>query len=306
MTSEDHAAATQQHAAAHAESSPSLGLRCVGEVVGTFVLILFGCGAVHSAVLTGALAGLWQVAIVWGVSIMLACYLVGGLSGAHINPAITVSLAAWGRFAWRDVVPYVLSQVFGAFVAAAFLYLMFSPYLRMREEAKGIVRGEAGSELTAMCYGEYYPNPGDLSTSPGRYSAREHEMFNRLVSHPTAFFAEAVGTLLLALVVFATTDPRNRGGPPDRLAPVFIGLTVAGLITFIAPLTQGCFNPARDFGPRLFASLAGWGSVALPGSQGISFLTVYIAAPIVGAVLGGAIYTLVLRKGVSDEVQRAS
>src|SRR5437763_14719484 len=96
-----------------------MALRCLGEVLGTFLLVFFGCGAVHVAVLTGALAGLWQVAIVWAVAIMVAIYVVGGISGAHINPAISVALAAWGRFRWADVAPYVVAQFAGAFVAAA-------------------------------------------------------------------------------------------------------------------------------------------------------------------------------------------
>src|SRR5215475_2058293 len=88
-----------------------LGRMCMGEVLGTYLLILFGCGAVHSAVLTGAQSGLWQVAIVWGVAIMMACYTVGAVSGAHINPAITIALAAFGRFAWRHTPAYIVSQV---------------------------------------------------------------------------------------------------------------------------------------------------------------------------------------------------
>lgn len=79
------------------------------------------------------------------------------------------------------------------------------------------------------------------------------------------------------------------------MAPVFIGLRVSALISVIAPLTQACFNPARDFGPRLFAFLAGWGSVAMPGTRGAGFLTVYIIAPILGAITGSGLYLHVLR-----------
>ena len=91
----------------------------LAEFLGTFILVFFGCGAVHSAVLTGAQSGLWQVAIVWGVAIMLAAYTVGPISGAHINPAMTLALAAWGRFEWNRVAFYVASQLCGAFAAAA-------------------------------------------------------------------------------------------------------------------------------------------------------------------------------------------
>jgi glycerol uptake facilitator protein len=272
----------------------SLGARCLAEGLGTFVLVFFGCGAVHAAVLTSAQSGLWQVAIVWGVAIMVAVYVFGAISGAHINPAITVALAAWGRASWQQVLPYVLSQVAGAFVAAAALFGLFHSQLAAKESEKNVARSQWGSEITAMCYGEYFPSPA-AATAEGPYRNADHEALSGQVSHATAFFAEVLGTLLLALAVFALTDGRNPGAPPGYLAPVFIGLTVAILISVIAPLTQACFNPARDFGPRLFAYLAGWGKVAIPGPNGIGFLTVYVLAPIVGAGAGGGLYERVIR-----------
>lgn len=278
-----------------AERVPSLPGRCLAEVVGTYILVFFGCGAVHAAVLTGAQSGVWQVAIVWGAAIMAAAYVVGAISGAHINPAITVAFAVWGRCRWADVGPYVLSQVFGAFLAAATLFVFFAGFLSAKENAKGVTRGEPGSEITAMCYCEYFPNPGSLGAGREPYSAAEHEKLRGLLSEPIACFSEIVGTLLLALVVFAVSDPRNRGAPVGYLAPVFIGLTVAILISVIAPLTQACFNPARDFGPRLFAALAGWGRIALPGQNTTGFITVYILSPTLGAVAGGGLYQRLLR-----------
>jgi glycerol uptake facilitator protein len=268
--------------------------KCLAELMGTFLLVFFGCGVVHSAVLTGSQSGLWQVAIVWGVAVMLAIYVFRAISGAHINPAITLALAARGRFCWRLVIPYVLSQLAGAFVAAAALFVLFGPLLDAKEQEKQVTRGKPGSEITAMCYGEYFPSPGPVASAAGPYSQEAHARLNATVTHWGAFLAETLGTLILALVVFAVTD-RNRGGPTATLAPVFIGLTVSALISIIAPLTQACFNPARDFGPRLFACLAGWGSVAIPGPTPSGFFTVYIAAPIVGAVLGAGIYDLSVR-----------
>src|SRR5690606_14038767 len=131
--------------------------------VGTFILIFFGCGAVHSAVLLGALAGLWQIAIVWGVAIMLAIHAVGAISGAHINPAITVAMYCWDGFRRERVLPYIAAQFLGAFLAAACLFTLFSPALREVEQRKGVVRGQPGSEITATCYGEYFPAPGGLA-----------------------------------------------------------------------------------------------------------------------------------------------
>jgi glycerol uptake facilitator protein len=269
--------------------------KCFAEFLGTYLLVLLGCGVVHSAVLTGSQSGLWQVAVVWGLAIMLAIYVTGAASGAHINPAMTLAFAARGRFPWSLVPPYVVSQLLGAFAAAATLFVLFGPFLAVREQEKQVVRGRPGSEITAMCYGEYFPSPGPLANSAGPYSEETHRQLKSLVSEPMACFAEALGTLILALVVFAVTDPRNSGGPGGRLAPVFIGLTVSALISVIAPLTQACFNPARDFGPRLFAYVAGWGRVAIPGPTPTGFLTVYIAAPVVGALIGAAIYDLCLR-----------
>src|SRR5438477_9609962 len=111
------------------QATPSLRARCLAEVLGTFLLVFFGCGAVHSAVLMGAQAGLWQVAIVWGVAIMVAVYVVGNISGAHINPAITLALAVWKRFPWGEVPMYIAAQLIGAMLAAATLFGLYQPYL---------------------------------------------------------------------------------------------------------------------------------------------------------------------------------
>src|SRR5580765_3637834 len=183
----------------------TLTARCVAEAIGTFILVFFGCGSVHAAILMGAQSGLWQVAIVWGVAIMVAVYVVGGVSGAHINPAITITLAMWGRFTWRDVLSYIAFQLFGAASAAAILFVLFSPYLEQREKERGVTRGKQGSEITAMCYGEYFPDPGGVSTD--RNLKTDSDVESRLqagraaLSMPVAFLAEVIGSLLLALVV---------------------------------------------------------------------------------------------------------
>lgn len=247
----------------------SLTKAMIGEIVGTFILVFFGCGAVHSAVLTDGLTGLWQIGIVWGLAIMLAAYTVGSLSGAHINPAMTIALAAFGRFYWTRVPQYVAAQIVGAALAAVALFGLFHGYL---DQVEG---GSQRTTATAKCYGEYFGLDGN-------------------VSHGQAFGAEVLGTALLALVVFATTDERNRGKPAETFAPVVIGLVVTALICVIAPLTQACFNPARDFGPRLVAYYAGWGEVAIPGPNGNGFVTVYVVAPIVGALVGAAVYEFVV------------
>jgi len=255
--------------------------------VGTFILVFFGIGTIHAAVLTGAQQGLWQVAVVWGSAISLAIYAIGAISGAHMNPAMTLSFAVFRGFSWRQVPWYVLSQFLGAFLAAAVLYAMFRGVLSQFEAAHRIVRGMAGSELSAMVYGEYFPNPS---------VAASRAWMNVAVSLPQAMLAEGVGTAFLAFFVFAVTDARNQSGPGRRLTPVFIGLTVSIIISVVAPLTQAGLNPARDFGPRLFAYWAGWGPIAIPGPRG-GFLTVYILSPLAGAILGSALYQFAIAAG---------
>lgn len=274
---------------------PTLLQAALAEVLGTFLLVLFGCGAVHTAVLTGAQTGLWQVAIVWGVAIMLAAYVCGGISGAHINPAMTIALAIWGRFEWARVPSYILAQVSGAILAATVLFVLYGPLIEKKEQEKQVKRGDLGSIVTATCYCEYYPAPGGLASDKKVFEAKDWTELSAAAPFPVAFGAEVLGTAVLALVVFAVSDSRNTSGPPAALAPVFIGLCVATLISIIAPLTQACFNPARDFGPRLFAYFAGWGEAAIPGPNGHGFFTVYILAPIIGAALGGGMYERVLR-----------
>jgi glycerol uptake facilitator protein len=273
----------------------------LAEGLGTFILVLFGCGAVHSAVLTGAQSGLWQVAIVWGCGVAFAIYCVGAVSGAHINPAITITLATWGRFPWSRVGPYIAVQMAGAFLAAGALFVIYGPSLKAKEDAIGVKRGELGSIVTASCYGEFYPNPGGALTAEGQWSDSHWMAFQARATFREAFVAEVLCTAILALVVFAATDGRNSGAPAGYLAPLVIGLTVACLISIIAPLTQCCLNPARDFGPRLFTFLFGWGSAALPGPNGHGFFTVYILAPILGAIAGGGIYDGLVRPAFGEK-----
>lgn len=253
----------------------------IGEFVGTFILAFFGCGSVCAAVTTGAQVGVFQVAIVWGLGIATAIYLTASLSGAHLNPAVTISLAAWGHFPGRRVPGYILTQMIGAFTAAAMLYVIFGGAITEFEAKNKIVRGQAGSEASAMVFGEFYPNPLGkplAEANPGR------------MSQTRAFVAEVVGTGILLLVIFCATDERN-GSRPQILTAATIGLTITMLISLLGPLTMACFNPARDLGPRLFSSLAGWGSVPFT-ANGMGWLTVYLIAPIVGGLLGGAIYRL--------------
>lgn len=262
----------------------------LGELAGTFLLVFFGCGSVCAAVLTGAQVGILQVAIIGGLGIATAIYLTGSLSGAHLNPAVTVSLAAWVGFPRHRVLPYCAVQLVGAFLAAATLYLVFSDALRVYEQSHAIVRGTPGSEATAMVFGEFFPNPGGAPLTP--------EM-RAVISGPAAFAAEMVGTAILLLVICAVNDPRN-SARPRALTAASMGLTVTLLISVIGPLTMACFNPARDLGPRLFSSLAGWGSVPFE-ANGLGWLTVYIVAPFCGTLVGGGLYRLVFPPPIAPQ-----
>lgn len=258
---------------------------CVAEAIGTYILVFFGVGSVHAAVLTCAQSGIWQLAVVWGVAIALAIYATSAVSGTHINPAITITFVAFRGFPIHKAPWYIGAQMLGAFLAAATLHVLFGGLLEEFELAAGIVRGQAGSELSAMVYGEYFPNPMIAVTLPWAKTA---------VSIHQAMLAEGIGTAFLAFFVFALTDEHNSKGPGNLLAPLFIGLTVAIVISIIAPLTQSGLNPARDFGPRLFAYLAGWRSIAIPGPNG-GFFIVYILSPVIGALAGAAIYQYAVR-----------
>jgi glycerol uptake facilitator protein len=256
-----------------------------GEFAGTFLLVFFGCGSVAAAVLTGAQVGIFQVAIIWGLGIATAIHLTGSLSGAHLNPAVTLALAAAGRLPFRRAPGYVLMQFLGAFCASGALYALFAGPLRAFESANRIVRGSPGSEASAMIFGEYFPNPA------WHHPAAEFAV----VSPGEAFLVEAAGTAVLCLVVLGVTDPRNRSNP-GPLTAATIGLTITMLISLFGPLTMAGFNPARDFAPRLFSALAGWGSLAFR-SNGSGWLLVYIVAPLAGAEVGALLYRLFLRPG---------
>lgn len=243
---------------------------------------------------TGTQSGVFQVAIVWGLGIAMAIYLCGALSGAHLNPAVTVSMAVWGGFPKPRILPYIVVQCLGAFAAAAVLYFVFGDALRVYEQAHAFQRGQPGSEATAMVFGEFFPNPGG---QPLTAEARQR------MSPVAPFGAEVIGTAILLLVIFCVTDERNKSRP-QILTAAPIGLTVTLLISLLGPLTMACFNPARDFAPRVFSSLAGWGAVPFQ-TNGAGWFTVYICAPLLGGLLGGAVYRLCFPRAHTSECMAA-
>lgn len=201
-----------------------------------------------AAVLHGAQAGIFQVAIVWGIRIALAIHMTSSLSGAHLNPAVTLAATLFTDFKPGRALPYVASQMAGAFIAAAVLYVIFGGSLAQFEKKHGIVRGQPGSEASAMVFGEFYPNPGGEPLTSEKAAT---------VPMWRAFAIEVIGTGILVTMILGLTDRRNAGQPPGY-APVLIGLTVTLLISLLGPLTMACFNPVPGTWDRGFS----------PASQG--------------------------------------
>ena len=246
---------------------PAMKRELLAEFLGTFVLIAFGVGVVAQVVLSRQSAGGYlSINIGWGLAVAMGCYVAGGVTGAHLNPAVTLALAAHRRFPWRKVLPYAVAQTIGAFVASAVVYAVYHEALTAFD---GGVRQVGGALGTAGIWATY-PQPF-LSVFPG------------------GFVDQLVGTALLVGGIFAITDTRNAPAPAG-LAPIVVGLLVL-LIGATFGFNAGyAINPARDFGPRLFTSVAGWGGEVFRASNG--WWWVPIVAPCIGAVVGGWVYDL--------------
>jgi glycerol uptake facilitator protein len=234
-----------------------------GEFLGTFILVFFGCGSVGVATFLGGFSSLYEVAIVWGIGVALAIFISRNLCPAHLNPAVSFAMALNKSLPWKKLLPYSISQFFGAMFSALILYALFSPAIANYETANEIIRGGIESSKTASMFGEFYPNPGFKMLKTG---------------HLQAMLAEFIGTFLLVLAIFKITEKKEQA---SNLVPIMIGLTVTVIICIIAPFTQAGLNPARDFGPRLVAFFMGWGKAAFP-IESYGFFTVYILSPIFG------------------------
>ncbi|MGK5085794.1 MIP/aquaporin family protein [Bdellovibrionota bacterium FG-1] len=262
----------------------------LGELLGTFILVFFGCGSIAVTVLFSAHIGLFQVAAIWGIGVSLAIYSARHLSCAHLNPAVSLAMVVVGRMSWREIPSYWMAQLCGAILAALTLYALFCGSITAFELSHQIVRGAPESVQTAMMFGEYFPNPS-VTISPAA------------VSMGSAFLAEALGTFLLVMLIFFVTDTCNAGRPDDGITPLLIGAALTALISLLAPLGQAGFNPARDFGPRIIAYLFGWGEVAIPGPRG-GFFVIYIFGPLTGstaaAVLFRYVFAPLMKSQLSD------
>jgi glycerol uptake facilitator protein len=249
----------------------------LGESLGTFILVFFGCGSVAVAVLFNAFSSLLEVALIWGLGVAIAIYTTRNICPAHLNPAVSLAMCISKKLGWKKLPFYILVQFLGAFLAGLLLFVIFENPLQTFEEVHNIVRGSDASIKSAMMFGEYFPNPSFDNFM---------EVFAAL-----ACCMEGLGTFLLVFVILRVTEKPNQ---INNTTPLVIGLTVTVIICIVAPFTQAGLNPARDFGPRMVAYFAGWGNAAFPKVT-YSFLTVYILSPLLGGIV--AAYSHKLIKG---------
>ena len=271
-----------------------LGRVLTAEAIGTYLLVLFGAGAVATDVVTGGALGLWPVGFIGGFGVTIGIYATVAISGAHLNPAISLAFAIFRRreFPIGKMFAYWGAQLVGAVLAGLTLFIVFSPFVERLERLNGYTRGAAGSEYSGMIFSKHFPDPGLFGID---------EAARALLPAPGAAAIEGFGTAILAFVIFSVFDRRNAALPNQALAPLIVGLTVAILIGVFGPLTHAGWNPVRDFGPRIVGFFAGWGSVAIPGVTGGFWA--YIVGPLVGAPIGAAVHEFLLKPGLPSEHQ---
>jgi glycerol uptake facilitator protein len=248
---------------------PTLFAELIAEFLGTLVLMLFGLGVVAMVVLFGkglpgeiVNGGYTNISLAWGIGVLMGILIAGRVSGAHLNPAVTITLAAFRGFAWKKVAPYCAAQIAGAFTAAFLVFLNYRP---------AFARFDPALEKTA----------GIFSTFPG---------FPETLM--PGFLDQVIGTALLLLLIFAVTDERNQ--PAGMLTPVLVALIVVGIGMSFGGMHGYAINPARDFGPRLFTVLAGFRYNGL--TDGSYVFLIPIVGPIAGGLIGGFIYDALIRR----------
>lgn len=239
----------------------------LAEMLGTFILVLFGNTVLailtfEKASTNGLAACFWG----WGLALTLGVLVAGGASGAHLNPAITVAVTTIGKFSWRKIVPYVLAQYIGAFIASVVLFITYRGALDNFDGGNRIVTGVNGTAGIFASYPKEF-----LSTGNG-------------------LIDQIVGTALLMLCILAITDARNMA-VPQGVQPLFIGFALAAIILSFGYNCGAPLNPARDLAPRVFTAMAGWGGEVF-SFRDYNWFWVPILGPHIGAILGAWIYTL--------------
>lgn len=241
----------------------------IGEVFGTFILILLGDGVVANVGLAPRLAAPaynWNtITIGWAFAVIVAVYVSAGVSGAHLNPAVTIALAVKRDFPWSKVLPYIGAQIVGAFLGALGVYLVYMDGLKAAGLPNVWCTGP-GSVFGNAFWG------GVGGTAAGPYS------------FTNAFIAEIFGTMVLLWGVLASGDSKNTG-LMHNMGPFLVGGTVLAVGLSLGGPSGYAINPARDFGPRLFGLVS--------GTQGLfsnGYWWIPIVAPIIGGILGIYLY----------------
>jgi len=247
--------------------TPSLAGELGAEFFGTFILILFGTGVV-AQVVAGGFGDHDSIAWAWGLGVMLGIYTAGRISGAHLNPAVSIALAAFQDFPWRKVAPYIVAQTVGAFVAGL------------------IVRWNYTEAIGKIDPGHTIKTQGIFSTLPGNGVLP--------VSTLGGFRDQVIGTAILLFLIFAITDARNTA-PLANLAPFIIGLLVVAIGMAWGTNAGYAINPARDFGPRLASFITGYDG-AWRDQNGDLYFWVPIGGPVIGGLIGGALYKFGLQR----------
>ncbi|GAA2713691.1 MIP/aquaporin family protein [Actinoplanes palleronii] len=254
---------------------PGLVGELAAEFAGTLILILFGVGVV-AQVVAGGIGDHDSIAWAWGLGVTLGVYVAARISGAHLNPAVTIALAVFKGFSWRKVLPYSLAQFLGAFVAALLVRWNYTEVLHAADPG-----------LTIKTQGVFSTLPGNGTLPVGEWGA---------------FRDQIIGTAILLFVILALTDMANTA-PAANLGPVVIGLLVVAIGMAWGTNAGYAINPARDFGPRLASFLTGYGG-AFRDQTGYLYFWIPIVAPIIGGVLGAGLYqTLIGRHLPSAEPQ---
>ncbi|NYH71726.1 glycerol uptake facilitator protein [Pseudomonas flavescens] len=253
----------------------------MAEFLGTALLIFFGTGCVAALKVAGASFGLWEISIIWGVGVSMAIYLTAGVSGAHLNPAVSIALWLFAGFEKGKLPFYILAQIAGAFCGALLVYTLYSGLFLEFEQANQMVRGSQASLELASVFSTF-PNP--------------------VLSTGQAFMVEVVITAILMGVIMSLTDDNN-GLPRGPMAPLLIGLLIAVIGSAMGPLTGFAMNPARDFGPKLMTFLTGWGEISLTGGRDIPYFLVPIFAPILGACIGAAVYRGMIARHLPSAIE---
>ncbi|CAK4086843.1 unnamed protein product [Aphanomyces euteiches] len=244
---------------------------CLAEVAGTFIMLLFIDGVVAQVVLGENKKGDYtHISIGCGLAVMLGIHASGGVSGAHLNPAISIALAVYGRFPWKKVPFYILSQMVGAFLGALFVFIVYYPAFNTFDPERTVAKS-AGIFAT-------YPMSWEYQGS--------------------AFVCEMLGTALLMFTIFSVDDPTNMPTNPI-MKPITVGLIVVMIGMSFGMPTGYALNPARDLGPRIFTAIAGWGSAVFTADN--HYFWIPICAPIVGAILGGGAYIAIISNHHDEE-----